>query len=106
MTGLTRTIEVAILCLGFIGCAAAPPMPTEATFQTYGGISQAAFALSCPKEQLSIQVLRPIYANCAADFGPSCCNDSQVGVTGCGRKAVYVCSRGQWMNNTPAQQPQ
>ena len=89
-----------IACSGLLGCVTVP-VPTEVAFEDYGGIDQAAFALGCPREQLQIQVLQRFSGYCRADRHPSCCNDSQVGVTGCGHRAVYVCVHGQWLNNTP-----
>ncbi len=49
-----------------------------------GGIKRAAFELQCPEEQLQLVEL----------------GDGTVGVTGCGRRAVYKHSMVGWLNNT------
>lgn len=56
-------------------------------------LARAAFDLSCPQEQLQIAVL---FRNDGLG-----CAGSQVGVTGCSKKATYVCTASQdWLMNT------
>lgn len=75
--------------VGLAGCVA---VTAESSFQAKA-LDRAAFELSCPKEQLQLNVLH-------RNDGLGCAG-SQMGVTGCGRKAVYVCTRSQeWINNT------
>ena len=52
-------------------------------------LDRAAFDLSCPKTELTAQTLM---------------NNDTVGITGCGRKAVYVIARGNWILNTAESQ--
>jgi hypothetical protein len=50
--------------------------------------TRAAFELDCPKEKLSIEPLD---------------NWSVKGVSGCGKRAVYVYINGQWLRNSDGQ---
>lgn len=55
-----------------------------------GGITRAAFELDCPKEQLHV-----------SDLG-----GMTMGVSGCGKKAVYKWVSGHgWVNNTASSGP-
>ena len=73
------------------GCAG---VTAESSFHDKA-LTRAAFELSCPAEKLQISVLE-------RHDGLGCAG-SQVGVEGCGKKAIYVCSRSQeWINNTGA----
>ena len=56
---------------------------TQKHFQQTG-LERAAFDLNCPADQLQVQ-----------DLG-----GSQIGVEGCGQRAVYVYTGGAWVNNT------
>jgi hypothetical protein len=60
------------------------------------GLERAAFDLGCPKDQLNLQVLH-------RNDGLGCA-DSQMGVSGCGKRTVYVCTSGQqWIRNSEIQ---
>jgi hypothetical protein len=75
--------DLGLLILGVAGCAASPVR----TFQSpnNGGLKRASFELECPEDQLAI-----------TDLG-----GWTVGVTGCGKKAVYKAVAGAgWVNNT------
>jgi hypothetical protein len=48
------------------------------------GLDRAAFEFDCPKSQIEV-----------VEVG-----SQQVGVTGCGKKAVYVRTIAGWVNNT------
>jgi hypothetical protein len=59
------------------------------------GLSRAAFDLGCPAEKIELNVL-------VRNDGLGCAG-SQMGVTGCGKKAVYVCDHLQnWIMNSDA----
>ena len=76
---------VLVLC----GCA---HVTAESSFQQKG-LARAAFELGCPQEELKTSVL-------VRNDGLGCAG-SQMAVAGCGKKAVYVCTRSQdWINNT------
>jgi hypothetical protein len=59
------------------------------------GLKRAAFDLSCPEAQLSVVELVPNNVNNTA---------GQVGVSGCGKKAVYVHTpQTGWISNSQAE---
>ena len=59
------------------------------------GLARASFDLGCPADQIQTNVL-------VRNDGLGCAG-SQVGVTGCGKKAVYVCDQVQnWIMNSDA----
>ena len=64
------------------GCAG-----TTTQFRSQG-LDRAAFELQCPSDQLQVVEL----------------SDAQVGVSGCGKRAVYVNLGGGWINNTGNQE--
>lgn len=63
---------------------------TEKSFETVE--NRAAFELRCPKERLQLVVLN---VNPIETSWPS-----QIGVDGCGVRAVYVPTAGGWVMNT------
>jgi hypothetical protein len=66
------------------------------------GLTRAAFDLDCPREQLQVTLLAPS----RAFDGIVTCTGAQVGVTGCGHHAVYVCEHGhQWRGETLRSSP-
>jgi hypothetical protein len=80
---------VAVLTTGCVGVTA------EGSFQEKA-LDRVSFEFSCPKDQLLYTVLH-------RNDGLGCAG-SQMGVSGCGKKAVYVCtSRQEWINNTGLQ---
>lgn len=82
-----RVVLVLSLVASLLGCVTA-----ESSFRDKG-LTRAAFELSCPAEELQVDVLH-------RNDGLGCAG-SQVGVSGCGKKAIYVCDRAQnWINNT------
>ena len=83
---------LAPLAVTGIGCAT---VTAESSFKEKA-LKRAAFELGCPADQLTMTVLE-------RNDGLGCAG-SQMGVSGCGKKAVYVCDRSQnWINNTGAQ---
>lgn len=81
----------ALLLLPLVASLAAC-VTAESSFREKG-LARAAFELSCPAEELQVDVLH-------RNDGLGCAG-SQVGVSGCGKKAIYVCDRTQnWLNNT------
>jgi len=85
-------LGLAVAGLTLPGCFAR--VTAEGSFHD-SGLARAAFELECPKDQIQVVVL---HRN--DGFG---CAGSSVGVTGCGKKAVYVCSRDQtWLGDTAA----
>lgn len=77
-----------ILCCAGVAtaCTSLPAARSaEASFRELG-LSRAAFEMSCPADQLAITVLRD------SDRAPESrgMSGSQIGVRGCGKKAVYV----------------
>jgi len=63
---------------------------TQRTFDWVG--NRAAFELRCPKEQLKLVVLNVLPWDTA--------RPSQIGVDGCGARAVYVPNSSGWVMNT------
>ena len=58
------------------------------------GLKRAAFDLQCATDQIQATVL-------VRKGTGLCCTESQVGVMGCGKQAVYVCTAcDSWLNNT------
>jgi hypothetical protein len=83
---IRRSLVLAALAV-FAGCITA-----EDSFRDKA-LDRAAFEMSCPKEQVRYSVLH-------RNDGMGCAG-SQMAVIGCGKKAVYVCTRTQdWINNT------
>ena len=79
------SLVVVSLALSLGGCAT--PAWTVEGFKApdSGGIKRAAYELECPEPQLQL-----------SDLG-----DSTVGVTGCGKKAIYKWVVGAgWVNNS------
>jgi hypothetical protein len=90
--GRSSCITVTLLGLAGCCCIGAHPITAESSFQQKG-LNRAAFDLSCPAPQLQTIVL-------TRNDGLGC-SGSQMGVTGCGRKATYVCDRSQnWLLNS------
>jgi len=86
-----RSVLFASLLLTATGCV----VTAESSFKDKA-LDRVSFELSCPKEQIGMTVL---HRN--DGFG---CAGSTMGVEGCGKKAIYVCTRSQeWINNTAAQ---
>ena len=89
-----RVSCIAVVLLGLAGCCCigAHPVTAESSFQEKA-LNRAAFDLSCPVNQLQTVVL-------TRNDGLGCAG-SQMGVTGCGKKATYVCDRSQnWLLNS------
>jgi hypothetical protein len=61
--------------------------------------NRAAFDLSCPKEQLDAVVL-----NTSGGYSYSFYDISQIGVSGCDRKAVYVYTLSGWVMNAASEE--
>jgi hypothetical protein len=85
---LTHFLFSAVL-VGSSGCASAPSQPALSRAQMEAAYEDAArdrasFELSCPKEQIGTT---PIGQSANAGLMTV---DRVVGVTGCGRKVVYV----------------
>ena len=57
-------------------------------------LPRASFELNCSKERIEVVEVSPQETGWVG---------SQVGVTGCGRRAVYVLTEQDWMNNTGVQ---
>jgi len=66
-----------------------------------GGLDRAAFELQCPREQLQVTGLnRTLDQAIPEEKG---LRGTQIGVTGCGKRAVYIYSAGAgWVANTAA----
>lgn len=89
---MTRFFLLIILLVGLTSCVTA-----EGSFKDKG-MSSAAFEMSCPAEELEVTVLDERVSGMA-------CFGSKVGVSGCGKKAVYICAEGNtWLNNTGVSQ--
>jgi hypothetical protein len=74
--------------------AATPACATVGdSFDRYG-FQRAVFDLQCPGEQLHVQGLNFALTE-AFTVG------AQVGVEGCGRRAVYVATQSGWLANSP-----
>ena len=69
-----------------IGCVTA-----EKSFRQKG-LKRASFELDCPASKIKYNVLH-------RNDGLGC-EGSQIGVAGCGKKAIYVCFNQEWINNT------
>ena len=84
-----RRTKTLVLVLLLVGCGGGGILVrgTLNHFQVTGA-DRAAFDLGCPKTQLQAVALAA----------------GQVGITGCGKKAVYVWAEGPdvWVNNTSA----
>lgn len=66
-------------------------------------MARVAFELQCPPERITLQALNRHLDN---GFAPELDGDSgaQVGVSGCGKRAVYVYSKGAgWVLNSDSQ---
>ena len=87
-THSVRLFSVVACTLGGIlwGCSPSFPAPTEAFKDPdHGGIKRAAYELGCPQDQLEV-----------TDLG-----SYTMGVSGCGKKAVYKQIPGAgWVNNS------
>jgi hypothetical protein len=90
----TRIVVLSALALSLLACVR--PHTREGFMQPDdGGITRAAFELSCPAEQLQV-----------VDLG-----GQTMGVNGCGRRAIYsyvvtgsgYYFTGRWVNNTGVQ---
>jgi hypothetical protein len=87
---MSRCFFAIALLLG----AACAHVTAERSFREKA-LQRAAFELGCAADQIQFTVLQR-----NDGFG---CAGSQVGVVGCGKKAVYVCTVHQdWVNNTAA----
>lgn len=81
-------IAFALLSASLIGC------PTVGENFRSQALARASFEMQCPREQLQLTGL-----NRSLDDGMN--PGAQVGVTGCGRRAVYVAAYGAgWVMNT------
>jgi hypothetical protein len=81
-TGTTR----AGLVLGLLSvCSCVTPVEGFRS-PNMGGLKQASFDMSCPPDQLNVE-----------DLGSATWT---IGVSGCGKKAVYKYFNGAWVNNT------
>jgi hypothetical protein len=70
------------------GCGSFYVMGGLKDFQM-NGMARAAFDLQCKEADLQVAQIA----------------DSQMGVTGCGKQAVYVAVGGKWINNTSSVGP-
>jgi hypothetical protein len=83
----TRIVVLSAVAVGLLACV--PPRSLEGFVQPDGGgITRAAFELQCPADQLQV-----------VDLG-----GDAMGVTGCGKRAVYKWTYSGWVNNTGADQ--
>ena len=86
---LPRTLAALALLLTLGGCVA----DAKSSFED-NTLKRVSFELSCPRKSLHYTVLREPERAVG-------CSGASVGVTGCGKKAVYVCiADEQWVNNT------
>lgn len=77
--------SAAVLLVGLAGCT--PEVWSVERFDRprTGGLTRASFELECPKDQLQVVELATM----------------TIGVTGCGKRAVYKWVEGTgWVNNT------
>jgi hypothetical protein len=83
-----------VLVVVFAGACALLTRPRVRTLFNEKGLDRAAFEMQCPKEQLALVPLSP-------PLDDEVYSGAQVGVTGCGRKTVYVYTNaGGWVANT------
>ncbi len=76
------------LVLVLVGCASRwTVVRTDDAFRATG-LERASFDLGCPASELKTTVLAKDACNRRSD-GIYVCNDSQVGVVGCGKKTTY-----------------
>ena len=57
------------------------------------GLTRASFDLSCPKDKLTTSIIKSTTSYMGRPYGT-------VGVSGCGKKAVYVNTVSGWVNNS------
>ena len=80
-----------------LGCASLT-RPTVRKHFTDEALPRASFEMQCPKENIELVQLGTALDEPVA-------NGSQVGVKGCGKQAVYVCSPSGWVANTATTEP-
>ena len=73
---------LAALFLTLNGCTTA-----EKSFQSEGILDKVAYKFNCPKDQLKVDVL-------TRNEGLGCAG-SEIGVSGCGHREIYVCNENQ-----------
>ena len=84
------------VCLASLLALAAGCVSTGEYF-TKRGLERASFEMQCPKEQLQVKGL-------TADLDHEVKPGDQVGVTGCGKRLVYVLNpSGGWLLNSQSQ---
>jgi len=93
MQGRSLRLWSIVAIVGLGAACASLRGPSVRTLFTEKGLDRAAFEMECPKEQLKLVQLN-IPLDEPMDSG------GQVGVTGCGKKAVYVYSSAGWVANT------
>lgn len=95
---------ILLLSLGLTGCIAT--LTNKEHFDKYG-LQRAEFETSCPAKDLRVQFLNADPVEKASEDGAIRCKaGAQVGVTGCGKKVVYVCAwPSGWVANTSSEQP-
>lgn len=81
-----------VLMFGVLTASCVTKNNVKNRFVERGGLDRAVFELDCPKEKITITAI----------------NRSQVGVTGCGKKSIYVMNPNGygWINNTALEQQQ
>ena len=86
-----KRIIMSTFFLAYLASACAT-MTAAQRFRESSGLERASFDLDCPKEQLNVVTLGK--------------HTMQVGVTGCGKRAVYVgTNRGWVLNSETSKQP-
>lgn len=92
---MKRTLWGAAVVLVTCGCATSQPVfraRVMKDFQESDTLSRVAFELGCPKDSLTVTDVTPQGQELIG---------SQMGVSGCGKQAVYVRTvAGGWVNNS------
>jgi hypothetical protein len=89
---MVHATRVALLCLvsAGVGC-----ITVGEHFRKFA-LDRAAFEMQCPKEKLQLTGLR-------GGLDKELDGAEQVGVTGCGKRAVYVLTSNGWLLNSQGQ---
>jgi hypothetical protein len=87
-------IGATLACLAVAGCYLPTPEDPRTSFRS-GGLARASFEMACPASQLTIIELAPT----KNPYGLLPIG-AQIGVSGCGKRMVYVCTANGWIANT------